>query len=59
LFKFPAESIKKIIIGARASDNSRSVIRSLITEKELSHIELYGAHLDSSSYGIIINKENG
>jgi len=59
LFKFPAESVKKIIIGARTSDNNRSVIRSLITEKELSHIELYGAHLDSSSYGIIINKENG
>jgi hypothetical protein len=59
LYKFPAQSIKKIIIGARASDNNKSVFRSLVTEKEFSHIELYGAHLEISTYGILINKDKG
>ncbi len=59
LFRFPATSIKKIIIGARASDSNRSAIRSLVAKREFSHVELYSAHLDSSSYGILIEKENG
>ena len=59
LFKFPATAVKRIILGARVSDENMSIIRSLVAEKEFAHIELYRAQLESSSYGILINKEKG
>jgi len=59
LFKFPAQSVKKIILGARTTDRNKSIVREILAEYEYSHIELYQAQLESSSYGILINKENG
>lgn len=57
LFKFPATAVKRIIFGARISDENMSMIRSAILEREFSHIDIYRARLDSSSYGILIKKE--
>lgn len=59
LFKFPAQSVKKIILGARTTDRNKSIVREILAEHEYSHIELYQAQLERSSYGILINKENG
>lgn len=57
LVKFPPTAVKRIILGARISDENVSIVRSVVAEREFSHIEIYRAQLDSSSYGILIKKE--
>ena len=57
LFNFPVKAIKSIIFGARSSNETKSIIRSLLSKSEFSHIELFKAQLDSASYGISINNE--
>lgn len=59
LFKFPTKSIKKIILGARTTEKNKSIICEILEEHEYSHIELYQAQLESSSYGMLIEKQNG
>lgn len=56
LFKFPTQSVKKIILGARTTEKNKSIVREMLAEYEYSHIELYQAQLESSSYGILIEK---
>ena len=57
LFNFPVKAIKSIILGARSSNDTKSIIRSLLSQRDYSHIELCKAQLDSASYGISINNE--
>lgn len=59
LFEFPPEAINRIILGARFSEENKKVIYSLLTQEKFSHIELYRALLESSSYGIYIEKDKG
>jgi len=57
LFEFTAKSIKKLILGAKISQKNMETIKYLMKDKKFSHVDLYRAHLDSSSYGILIQKE--
>lgn len=60
LFAFYPEAVNRIIFGARMNAETKDAIKSkLMINRELSHVELYEARLDSSSYGIIIEKEKG
>lgn len=59
LFDLAAKSIKKLIFGARITHKNMEIFKYLMKEEKFSYVELYRAHLDSSSYGILIEKENG
>lgn len=60
LFVFPPEAVTRIIFGAKMNTETKEVIKSkLISGGNLSHVELYQARIDSSSYGILIEKEKG
>lgn len=60
LFAFYPEAVNRIIFGARMNAETKDAIKSkLMRNRKLSHVELYEARLDSSSYGIIIEKEKG
>lgn len=55
LFKLPADSIKSVILGARASEELINQVRRTITEtKDMSHIKLYRCAPDESYFKINI-----
>lgn len=56
LFNFPLGAVKKIILGAKIADENKRILKSLLDDKQYSHMKLYQAHLDRSSYGIVIKK---
>jgi Protein of unknown function (DUF2971) len=57
LFRFPAQAVERIILGAKISDDNKVIIKSLMGDERFSHVKLYQARLDSSSYGIAIREE--
>ncbi len=60
LFSIPAEAVNRIIFGAKMNSEDKKIIRTeLSSNKNLTHVELCQARLDSSSYGIHIEVENG
>ena len=54
LFGFPPESVKEVVLGARISVEDKKVIQSIMSARKLSHIKLYQADLDNTSYKIAI-----
>jgi hypothetical protein len=60
LFDFPPKAVKQIIFGSKLNVENKKIIKSkLMSDENLYHIEQYQACLDSSSYGILIEKEKG
>jgi len=58
LFTFPSEAINRIILGTKLNAETKKTIKSeLMSNKNLSHVELYQARLDSSSYRILLKKK--
>lgn len=56
LFRFPAESVKEVILGARMSEQDAGTIKSIMNDREFAHVKLSQAHLDNSSFKIEIKQ---
>lgn len=54
LFGFPPESVKEVVFGTRISREDKKAIQSIMSDRKLSHIKLYQANLDNTSYKIVI-----
>jgi len=59
LFSIPTAAVNRIIFGAKMNSEDKEIIRTeLSNNANLSHVELYQARLERSSYGIGIEREN-
>jgi hypothetical protein len=58
LFHFPSDAVKEVILGARVSSMDRYAIEALMNKPKFSHVKLFQANLDPSSYEIVITHAN-
>jgi len=56
LFDFPIESVSELILGARMSEQDKSIIQEIMNDRSCAHIKLYQAELDNTSYEIVIKQ---
>ena len=54
LFKFPPESVKKMVFGARISVENKRAVQSFMSDSKFAHVKIFQADLDNSSYKIPI-----
>ncbi|MNG55956.1 hypothetical protein D3C79_140280 [compost metagenome] len=58
LFDIPAEAIKSLIIGCRASGEFENALKNLISLDKYKHVTLYKCHRSNERYELIINLLN-
>ncbi len=57
LFEFSTQAINCIILGSRSFETLQKEIQTLLKHDNFSHIKLFRAYLDNSSFGINIKEE--